>query len=83
MTRGPIRLDVSVGYALPRAGLPAAVSFRKWVAAALDVLRRVEGISVSEFSAADVVRHPLVAKIVQAYDRRDETRSGDHGEGGR
>jgi probable rRNA maturation factor len=24
-----------VGYALPRAGLPAAVSFRKWVAAAL------------------------------------------------
>jgi len=35
MTRGPVRLDVSVGYALPRAGLPAAVSFRKWVAAAL------------------------------------------------
>lgn len=35
MTQGPIRLDVSVGYALPRAGLPAAVSFRKWVAAAL------------------------------------------------
>jgi probable rRNA maturation factor len=36
MTRGPVRLDVSVGYALPRTGLPAAVSFRKWVAAALD-----------------------------------------------
>ena len=36
MTRGPSRLDVSVGYALPRAGLPAAVSFRRWVAAALD-----------------------------------------------
>ncbi|GAA4861987.1 rRNA maturation RNase YbeY [Luteimonas vadosa] len=36
MTQGPVRLDVSVGYALPRAGLPAAVSFRKWVAAALD-----------------------------------------------
>jgi len=35
MTRGPVRLDVSVGYALPRAGLPAATSFRKWVAAAL------------------------------------------------
>lgn len=35
MTRGPVRLDVSVGYALPRAGLPASVSFRKWVAAAL------------------------------------------------
>jgi probable rRNA maturation factor len=35
MTKGPVRLDVSVGYALPRAGLPASVSFRKWVAAAL------------------------------------------------
>ena len=35
MTQGPVRLDVAVGYALPRAGLPSAVSFRKWVAAAL------------------------------------------------
>src|SRR5690606_3485382 len=35
MTRGPIRLDVAVGYAVPRRGLPSAVSFRKWVAAAL------------------------------------------------
>jgi probable rRNA maturation factor len=36
MTKGPIRLDVAVGYAAPRAGVPAATSFRKWVAAALD-----------------------------------------------
>ena len=36
MTRGPVRLDVGVSYALPRAGLPAAASFRKWVAAALE-----------------------------------------------
>ena len=36
MTKGPVRLDVAVGYAVPRAGIPAAVSFRKWVAAALD-----------------------------------------------
>ncbi|WCE04644.1 rRNA maturation RNase YbeY [Pseudoxanthomonas sp. JBR18] len=35
MTQGPIHLQVAVSYALPRAGLPAAVSFRKWVAAAL------------------------------------------------
>ena len=26
---------VSVGYAVPRAGLPSALSFRKWIAAAL------------------------------------------------
>ena len=36
MTRGPVRLDVAIGYAVPRKGLPSAVSFRKWVAAALD-----------------------------------------------
>ena len=36
MTKGPIRLDVAVGYAVPRAGVPAAASFRKWVAAALE-----------------------------------------------
>lgn len=36
MTRGPVRLDVSVGYAVPRAGLPSSVSFRKWIAAALE-----------------------------------------------
>lgn len=35
MTKGPVRLDVAVGYALPRAGIPAAASFRKWAAAAL------------------------------------------------
>ena len=35
MTKGPIRLDVAVGYAAPRAGVPAATSFRKWASAAL------------------------------------------------
>ncbi len=35
MTKGPVRLDVAIGYALPRAGIPAAMSFRRWVAAAL------------------------------------------------
>jgi probable rRNA maturation factor len=34
MTRGPIQLEVSVSYGLPRAGIPAAPSFRRWAAAA-------------------------------------------------
>jgi probable rRNA maturation factor len=34
MTRGPIQLDVSVSYGLPRAGLPSAASFKRWAAAA-------------------------------------------------
>ena len=36
MTRGPIQLDVSVSYGLPRTGLPAAVSFKRWAAAACE-----------------------------------------------
>ncbi len=32
------------------------------------VLRRVAGIATTRFTAADVVRHPLVARVVQAYD---------------
>ena len=33
------------------------------------VLRQVKGIAFTHFSAADVVRHPLVARIVEAYER--------------
>lgn len=32
------------------------------------VLKRVNGIAVTHFTSADVVRHPLVARIVDAYD---------------
>ena len=38
---------------------------------ALEVLRGVDGISFTFFESRDVVRHPLVAKIVNAYDARD------------
>ena len=32
------------------------------------VLQRVKGIAITRFTSADVVRHPLVARIVDAYD---------------
>ncbi len=32
------------------------------------VLKRVSGIAICRFTTADVVRHPLVARIVDAYD---------------
>jgi phosphate starvation-inducible PhoH-like protein len=35
------------------------------------VLQRVRGIAMTRFTAADVVRHPLVARIVQAYEAAD------------
>ena len=38
---------------------------------ALDVLREVDGVSFTFFESRDVVRHPLVARIVNAYDARD------------
>ena len=34
------------------------------------VLRRVEGIAITHFTSKDVVRHPLVARIVDAYDKQ-------------
>lgn len=37
----------------------------------IEILKDVEGISFNFFNARDVVRHPLVRKIVQAYDRFD------------
>ncbi|WP_233553238.1 PhoH family protein [Teichococcus wenyumeiae] len=39
---------------------------------ALGVLGGVQGIGVTRFAEQDVVRHPLVARIVAAYNRADE-----------
>jgi phosphate starvation-inducible PhoH-like protein len=33
------------------------------------VLRRVAGVAITRFTSVDVVRHPLVARIVDAYDQ--------------
>jgi phosphate starvation-inducible PhoH-like protein len=46
---------------------------------ALETLDNVEGIAVVQFSEADVVRHPLVTRIVRAYDRRDRQRAAERG----
>ena len=39
---------------------------------AMDTLRGIEGIGMVEFDKRDIVRHPLVKHIVEAFDRRDE-----------
>ena len=36
---------------------------------AIEVLRGVDGVAFTFFNARDVVRHPLVQRIVQAYER--------------
>jgi phosphate starvation-inducible protein PhoH and related proteins len=49
---------------------------------ALNVLKGVEGVSVVRFKDTDVVRHPLVGRIVQAYDAnykvQDESEQSEH-----
>ena len=42
---------------------------------ALDILTGVEGVAVARFSEKDVVRHPLVGRIVRAYDAANTERS--------
>ncbi len=44
---------------------------------ATEVLRDVEGISFTFFTARDVVRHPLVQRIVRAYEKREADKSHD------
>ncbi|WP_414575963.1 PhoH family protein [Anabaena sp. CCY 9402-a] len=39
---------------------------------ALQILKHVEGIAFSEFTQKDVVRHPLVQRIVSAYEQHDK-----------
>jgi phosphate starvation-inducible PhoH-like protein len=46
---------------LPKGNLSGLVDAER-------VLRRVKGIAHTRFTSADVVRHPLVARIVDAYD---------------
>ena len=40
------------------------------------ILREVRGIAFTEFLAEDVVRHPLVARIVNAYEKHETKRDG-------
>ncbi len=44
---------------------------------AMQVLDGVKGIGFTQFSSKDVVRHPLVQRIVQAYDRHEAQREAD------
>ncbi|MBL0213700.1 MAG: PhoH family protein [Myxococcales bacterium] len=49
---------------------------------ALELVDGIRGIGIVEFTDADVVRHPLVAALIRAYDARDrsrfESREGTH-----
>ena len=61
VTGDPSQVDLPTG---ARSGLSDA----------LEALRDVENIAIVRFTEKDVVRHPLVARIVGAYDARDRAR---------
>ncbi|NPB05758.1 MAG: PhoH family protein [Aquificae bacterium] len=48
---------------------------------AFRVLKGIEGIAFVEFSKEDVVRHPIVQKIIQAYERFEERSDGENAKG--
>ncbi|MGG5810825.1 PhoH family protein [Falsiroseomonas sp. CW058] len=52
------------------------------LAEALSILDGVDGIAVARFAERDVVRHPLVARIVAAYGRADDAARGGRGRSG-
>ena len=55
---------------LTQTDLPRHV--RSGLADAIEVLKGVDGVSFTFFESRDVVRHPLVARIVNAYERREQ-----------
>jgi phosphate starvation-inducible PhoH-like protein len=42
---------------------------------AAEVLKSVKGIAMTRFNSTDVVRHPLVARIVEAYEAQQKAPS--------
>jgi phosphate starvation-inducible protein PhoH and related proteins len=49
---------------LPRTQLSGLIDAER-------VLKRVQGIAITRLTSSDVVRHPLVARIVDAYEARN------------
>ncbi|MBP5428578.1 MAG: PhoH family protein [Clostridia bacterium] len=49
------------------------------LAVAVRILKGIEGIAVHQFTERDVVRHPLVQKIITAYDKYERERKNESG----
>ena len=54
--------------------LPRGVTSGLWDAER--ILKDVKGVSFNYFTSSDVVRHPLVARIIEAYERSEENSAG-------
>ncbi|MBV9507124.1 MAG: PhoH family protein [Acidobacteriia bacterium] len=74
LTRQGFNSKMVVNGDITQIDLPAGR--RSGLIDATDVLKGVEGISFVHFDERDVVRHPLVQRIVKAYERSGESAGG-------
>ncbi|HEY4134515.1 MAG TPA: PhoH family protein [Alphaproteobacteria bacterium] len=58
---------------LSQVDLPTGA--RSGLTDALETLSDVEGVAIVRFSDVDVMRHPVVARIVRAYEKADKARA--------
>ncbi|BAY64112.1 PhoH family protein [Calothrix brevissima NIES-22] len=70
LTRLGFRSRMVITGDMTQTDLP--INQQSGLAVALHVLKNVEGIAFCEFSQKDVVRHPLVQRIVAAYEQYEK-----------
>lgn len=61
---------------LSQIDLPRGI--QSGLAEAVEILRNVKGIGLAELTSADVVRHEVVSRIVDAYERYEVQREHDN-----
>ena len=55
---------------LSQTDLPAHI--KSGLRDAVETLEAIDGIEFMRFAKEDVIRHPLVSKIIHAYDQRKD-----------
>jgi len=73
LTRMGFDSKVVVTGDITQTDLPAGQ--RSGLRDAIDLVDGIRGIGIAQFTDVDVVRHPLVAALIRAYDARDRARS--------
>lgn len=77
LTRLGLNAKMIVTGDMTQIDLPASVT--SGLKEAMNILKGVEGIGWVEFNKKDIVRHKLVQRIVEAYDRFDKTKPKKNG----
>lgn len=67
LTRLGFNSRMAVTGDLSQIDLPRGV--KSGLAEAVEILKNVQGVGISELNSVDVVRHEVVAKIIDAYDK--------------